>query len=327
MARIKKHINTNTTAPRTHGWGHKAAIYARFSTENQDATTIDAQVNKCLERVKEHAKEVYEVYTDYAVSGTHTDRPGLKKLREDAKAGLFSYVYVNDSSRLSRHARDFGNIVFDEFTPLGIVLIECHQNTRSDGPDAEFIATIMGALNQKQIQVISYQTHTKLADLHRQNSWTGGTAYGYKIVPVDPSRPDKQQKLVFDETQSNTIRLIAQKWLETGSVDAVVAHLNANNVPPPRRKSGWLPATVRCILRCERYVGVFKWNTHKWIRPDRNSKKKLPVERPESEHMVSNVPELAIFDKDTWQVIQDRFPKDGKRGPYKKRNTETVAAA
>ena len=56
----------------------KVAIYARVSTEEQDA---DKQEQACLEYCKRHDHEVIKVYKDQGVSGTKTSRPETEVYR------------------------------------------------------------------------------------------------------------------------------------------------------------------------------------------------------------------------------------------------------
>jgi site-specific DNA recombinase len=53
----------------------RAVIYARYSTENQSANSIEDQVRICRARAEREGWTVVEVYADYAISGASAQRP------------------------------------------------------------------------------------------------------------------------------------------------------------------------------------------------------------------------------------------------------------
>jgi hypothetical protein len=59
----------------------RAAIYARYSSDHQSEASIDDQVRICRVLVERHGWEVARVYTDSAMSGASTFRPGYQKLK------------------------------------------------------------------------------------------------------------------------------------------------------------------------------------------------------------------------------------------------------
>jgi len=82
----------------------QAAIYARYSSENQRPESIEDQVAACRRLAKEQGLVVLDdhVYADQAQSGARSDREGLSALVAAARAGLFEAVLVDDLSRLAR---------------------------------------------------------------------------------------------------------------------------------------------------------------------------------------------------------------------------------
>ena len=62
----------------------RAAIYARYSTDLQSASSIDDQVRLCRERLERDGHELVQIYSDRAVSGATLIRPGVQRLMQDA---------------------------------------------------------------------------------------------------------------------------------------------------------------------------------------------------------------------------------------------------
>ena len=53
----------------------RVAIYARYSTDKQDARSIDDQLRRCRARAEEGNLRVAHEYKDEAVSGATTAQP------------------------------------------------------------------------------------------------------------------------------------------------------------------------------------------------------------------------------------------------------------
>lgn len=84
----------------------RAAIYARYSSENQREVSIDDQIRICKARVKAEEWSLTATYTDAAISGATRMRAGYLKLLEDARAGEFDVVVAEALDRLSRDQED-----------------------------------------------------------------------------------------------------------------------------------------------------------------------------------------------------------------------------
>src|SRR6185436_6464133 len=82
----------------------KAAIYARYSSENQRPESITDQVSACekFAAANGHTVLVDHIYADEALSGARKDRPSLEALVSAASSGDFEVVLVDDLSRLAR---------------------------------------------------------------------------------------------------------------------------------------------------------------------------------------------------------------------------------
>ena len=62
----------------------RAAIYARYSSNNQRDASIEDQVRLCKRAIEKEGWAIGEVYSDHAISGASTLRPGYQKMLEDA---------------------------------------------------------------------------------------------------------------------------------------------------------------------------------------------------------------------------------------------------
>jgi hypothetical protein len=165
--------------------------------------------------------------------------------------------------------------------------------------------------------MVRYQTHRGLTGRALAGFSTGGSLYGYRtIAEPNPTDPEHPRKLwVIDESEAAIVRRIFAD-LERGlSYRAIADALNREGIAAPRNNGrgnkhghGWSHVTVRSILVSEKYVGRFVWNTHKWIRVA-GKRARRRVERPESEHVARECPDLAIIERATWDRVQARMAK------------------
>lgn len=80
----------------------RTAIYARYSSDNQRSASIEDQVRLCRRRIDQEGWDFLEVYSDHAISGATTLRPGYQKMLADARAGRFDVLVAEALDRLSQ---------------------------------------------------------------------------------------------------------------------------------------------------------------------------------------------------------------------------------
>lgn len=91
---------------RSQGVIPKAALYARFSSDNQREESIDAQLRAMHEYCKRYGMVVVQEYCDRAKSATTDDRPEFLRMVDEAKEGKFDFIVVHKLDRFSRDRYD-----------------------------------------------------------------------------------------------------------------------------------------------------------------------------------------------------------------------------
>ena len=78
----------------------RAALYARYSSDQQRAASIEDQFRVCREHAEREGWKLTGTYKDSAVSGASVIlRPGIQALLEDARRGLFEVVVAEALDR------------------------------------------------------------------------------------------------------------------------------------------------------------------------------------------------------------------------------------
>ena len=99
-----------------------AAIYARYSSDQQRATSIDDQIRLCKERIEREGWRLVQVYRDAAMSGATALRPGYQAMLAGAREADFDVVVAEALDRLSRDQEDIAAL-FKRLQFAGIRLV------------------------------------------------------------------------------------------------------------------------------------------------------------------------------------------------------------
>ena len=131
----------------------KAAIYARYSSENQRPQSIDDQISTCrkLALTKGFPIDEKHIYSDEVKSGANKDRHGLNSLIEGARNQLFQVVLVDDLSRLARDNFLMLTVLVD-LNFEGIRVISVADGLDSDDQESTLGIQIRGIFNELHLQ-------------------------------------------------------------------------------------------------------------------------------------------------------------------------------
>jgi site-specific DNA recombinase len=290
----------------------RAAIYARFSSDNQRDTSIDDQIAAARSLARQLGADVVQVYSDFAVSGTRRDREAFLAMQEGARAALFDCLLLWDLKRLSR-AEDLPQLLAQlKFRGLRVVTCDGFDSARAG---AKVLAWANGMVGNLQLEQLAQDVHRGLTGQFTRGLSAGGLPYGYRSKATD-----RGQDLEIDPSEAEWVRWIYARYLDGWSPQRIAHELNARAVPSPRA-SQWAPAALyghpkyqTGILRNPIYVGLYIWNRSRWIK-DPDTGKRHRRERPESEWMRETREHLRIVSDPQWHDVARRIARGkGKKG-------------
>ncbi|MGC8507884.1 MAG: recombinase family protein [Thiomonas sp.] len=262
----------------------RAALYARFSSDLQRASSIEDQFRNCRKRAESEGWTIAATFADAAMSGSDANRPQYRAMLEAAARREFDVLIVDDLSRLTRDAVECERAIRRlEFGGLRIV-------ATSDGYDSTSKARkvhrgFKGLMNEIFLDDLRERVHRGLTGQAQKRYWCGGRPYGYRLRPVlDPLRLDVYGQparigtvLEIDEDQAAVVMDIFASFVDGASCLAIARELNARGIPSPgstwkrqtRRCKGWMASAVRVILKNPLYCGRLRWNVSQFVRdPD-----------------------------------------------------------
>jgi site-specific DNA recombinase len=309
----------------------RAAIYARFSSENQREQSIDDQIRVCREFAKRDGITVVEshIYFDEAQSGSIRARPGLEALKKAAEEKQFDVLLVDDSSRLSRDNQHF-NTLLCLFQFWGIRLISVSDGLDMREEHAKVAYQFRGIINELYLTDLKKKTHRGQMGQVLRGFAVGCRGYGYTSVPDGESKYDKKGRLRADgfklqvvPDEARIIQRIYRDFIGGKAITKIAKALNEERVPTKvKLRGGWNVSTISRILKDEKYTGTFIWNRTTSVKDPLTGKMKQ-VDRPKEEWVTQQRPEMRIISDDDraaadrrWQVIDGVFPsrRKGKKG-------------
>lgn len=247
----------------------RAAVYARFLSENQREQSIEDQVRVCKTFAERDGITVLEnhIYFDEAQSGAIRVRPGLEAPKRAAEDKQFDAVLVDDSSRLSRDNQYF-NTLLCLFQYWGIALISVSDGLDMREEHAKVAYQFRGIINELYLTDLKKKTHRGQMGQVLRGYSVGGHGYGFTTVPDGESKYDGKGrlradgfKIVIVPDDARIIQRIFRDFIGGHAITKIAKALNDEHVPTKvRLRGGWNLSTVARILKDEKYIGRFVWN-------------------------------------------------------------------
>ncbi len=283
----------------TQGTKVAAAIYARYSTDEQRSESIEDQLETCRRFCVSKGWAVAGIYTDAAMSGSTSVRPEFDRLKHDAERGKFDIVVVESLDRLSRRLSDVAAF-HDRLSFKGQKLFAADR-----GEISPLLAGILGAVAQGFLEDLKTKTKRGLRGKILAGLAAGGLGFGYR---VDPTIPGGRQ---IDPTEAQVVRRIFTMYAAGASPRTIAATLNKDAIPGPGGRV-WGDTTIRGqidrgtgVLNNAAYVGRIEWNRCSYVR-DPSTGKRVARPNPPAEWETMDAPELRIVDDELWQRVKDQ---------------------
>lgn len=205
----------------------RCAIYTRKSTTEgleQEFNSLDAQRESCSSYIASQRHEgwveIDKLYDDGGFTGGNMERPALKQLLEDIKAGMIDCIVVYKVDRLSRSLMDFSRIM-DTFDKSGVSFVSVTQQFNTTSSMGRLTLNILLSFAQFEREIISERTRDKMSAARRKGKYIGGRP----ILGYDIDRATK--KLIVNELEAERVRQIFDLYLECegliGTLEAIEA--------------------------------------------------------------------------------------------------------
>lgn len=312
----------------------KAVLYARVSTDEQaeKGYSLQSQLSALHVYAFEHGFDVIAEFLDDFTGTVPLElRPEGKKAFQTLKNGQADVLIVYTMDRLVRPPEDGDEwdtpVLIRGLAKLGKVI-----HTVNRGKLATDFASLLLAMldakaageeRRKIIERTSRGKNTKAKS--GKVVGCGHAPYGYKFASSRPDHP--VDSLEINETEAKIVRLIfdwyvfGDGWGGPIGAIAIANKLTEMRVPTPNKRKAkykfssagvWNVSQISKMLTNKLYIGEWKYG----VRIGTNGRDGI---RPESEHIVINVPRI-ISDR-TFRIAQQQRDYNARMSS---RNTQRV---
>ena len=279
----------------------RVAAYARYSSDAQREASLDDQLRNCRAFAQRQGWPAPVVFTDAAISGARSDRPGYTALL--AQSAHLDVILVDDLSRLSRDSIESARAV-KRLTFAGVRLIGVSDGVDTGRKSHKADVGLRGLMSELYLDDLAEKTHRGQTGRALKGASAGGLPFGYRVTEVGAR--------AIDPAQAEVVRRIFDEYAAGATPRAIAAGLNRDGVPSARG-STWAMTAIHGdlrrgigILANPIYVGRQVWNRSRWVKHPETGRR-VRQERPESEWITSEHPELAIVTLGAWQAVQARL--------------------
>lgn len=264
----------------------KAAIYARYSSDNQREESIEAQVRAIKEYCGREGIEVVATYVDEAKSATTDDRPEFLRMIKDSQAGLWSLVIVHKLDRFARNRYDSA-FYKRELRRAGVRLVSITEQL-DDSPESIILESVLEGMAEYYSRNLAREVMKGMKENAYQAKFCGGTPpLGYDVI---------DGKYVINETEAQWVRLIFDMYTTSRTYKQIIDALNERGARTKRDRP-FAKNSIHSILKNERYSGVYVFN--------KGTKKLHNIEKEDVIRVEDGIP--AIISREIWEKAQARL--------------------
>jgi DNA invertase Pin-like site-specific DNA recombinase len=137
---------------------HRIALYARVSTDKQDA---QMQLRELREYAERRCFSITREYVDSGVSGSTESRPQLNQLMQDAQRRKFDAVLVWKLDRFARSLKHLVNALA-QLEALGVAFISLRDHLDLGTPSGRLMFQIIGAMGEFERSLIQERVRAGL---------------------------------------------------------------------------------------------------------------------------------------------------------------------
>jgi site-specific DNA recombinase len=264
------------------------AIYTRKSSEeglDQSFNSLDAQREACEAYIKSQRQEGWHAisshYDDGGFSGGSMERPALKRLMDDIRAGNVNTVVVYKVDRLTRSLADFAKII-EQFDAHRVSFVSVTQQFNTTSSMGRLTLNVLLSFAQFEREVTGERIRDKIAASKRKGMWMGGhVPLGYDL---------RDRMIHINPREAETVHTIYSNYVRLGCVMALKDYLDRNGISGKSRR---LPDGSKISGTCYSRGALYKiLRNHIYVGEIRH---KGSVYRGQHE---------AIIDREQWNQVQ-----------------------
>lgn len=224
-----------------------AALYARYSSDNQRAESIVAQLRAGREYCQRRGYTIIKEYADEAYTGTNDRRPQYQQMLADARRGLFEVVIFHKVDRSARNEFDYYRHK-RELASCGVMVEYSGQSIDMTTPEGALMENQMVGLAAYYSRNLSREVKKGLKENVLAGKITGGKPpFGFDV--------DAGKHYVINEQEAYAVRQIFTMYADGHGYTDILRWLNSHGFRT-RRGKPFGKNSLHDLLCNRRYIGT-----------------------------------------------------------------------
>jgi len=274
----------------------KAALYARFSSDNQRQESIDAQLRAINDYCKKSGHEIVRIYQDEAVSATTDQREQFLQMIHDSKSGIFDLIIVHKLDRFARNRYDSA-FYKNELKKHGVRIISVLEQL-DDSPESVILESVLEGLAEYYSKNLAREVRKGLNENALKALHNGGVApLGFNV--------NKDQTYSINPTEAQAVRLIFEMYANGYGYNMIANALNDGGYKTKLNRP-FGKNSIFDILRNEKYIGRYVFN--------KRASKKLGNRVLKKDEDITRIDDALprIIEDDLWNRVQLKLNQNQK---------------
>lgn len=228
-------------------------IYPRFSSQRQNETSIEAQLQECYRFCEENKFKVVGEYIDRATSAKTTDRPEFQRMIKDSKKGLFEGIVVYQLDRFARNRYD--SVIYKELLRKNGVRVFSAKEHIGEGAESIILEGVLEAVAEYYSVELGQKVDRNMRLNASKGYFNGGfVPLGYKLSTIKFDTYSKK-KFEIDNETAPIVKEIFEMRAGGSSIVEIIDYLNSKGYKNSRGKS-FEKSSLQTMLSNKRYIGV-----------------------------------------------------------------------
>ncbi|WP_428308148.1 recombinase family protein [Lacipirellula sp.] len=285
----------------------RVAIYARYSTEEQDASSIKDQFLKCrqLRELRSLSNVQFMEFSDAELSGELLRRPGIDQVKGIVDQRGCDVLICEESSRLFRAVAptlDLVGLAFDREVRV-LIINEDIDTADESWPDK---LTDASSHHARSNRICGLRIKRKHDGLWEEGAAIGGLRPGYLRVPTTPPSLGKEAEgPFFDKIDPEWTDTIVETFERIANGDApwMVAEWLTTEALPKCSNSTTPEWNAKCVISLIRrldYRGIQQFRTSVVKKEHSTGKHKLVKNKDLDKILMREMPHLRIVTDVLW---------------------------
>ena len=226
----------------------RVAAYVRVSTKHDEQEgSFKNQLNYYYNMIdKNDDWQLVNIYSDWGISGTKSNRPGFQEMLDDCDAGKIDIILTKSISRFARNTVILLETV-RHLKKLGISVRFERENIDSLSADGELMLTLLASFAQEESVSTSENIKWGVQKKYEKGlSFNKLAPFGYRWID------DENLEIVPEEAK--IVRMMYDDYLNGDSYETIASKLNSKDILS-RRGVKWSRGSVCTLMKNETHTG------------------------------------------------------------------------